>query len=223
MYKIRVFIIRHGETDYNYQGRLQGRGIDAPLNKTGEKQAEAVGKYLREYKVDKVVSSSLLRTRQTAAPIHKYFNLDLHADPDLDEMDFGKFEGQDYHTVKDQISDVQRQWESGDINIPVPGGESPSQVLERATRATNNLLSSQEGETIVFVVHGRLIRILLSSWMGIGLNNMQQVEHRNGSINQFTWDGTRFDPVYLNKTDHLGEWTPKSHSNKSLKSVKIDS
>jgi len=211
MFTSRLFIIRHGETDYNHKGRLQGRSIDAPLNKTGRKQAEAIGDYLRNYQVDKVVSSSLLRTCQTAEPIHNHFKLDLLMESDLDEMDFGKFEGQNYQTVKNQISEIQRRWMSGDFDYSIPGGESPLQVFERANRAVKKLMVDSTGKTIVFVLHGRLIRILLSEWMDLGLNNMQQVEHSNGSINQFEWNGYRFDPVYLHKTEHLGKWAVKNH------------
>ncbi|MEX0995334.1 MAG: histidine phosphatase family protein [Balneolaceae bacterium] len=201
----RLFVIRHGETDYNFRGRLQGRNIDAPLNQTGQQQAEAIGEYLKLYQIDKVVSSSLLRSRQTAELIQQHFKLDLTVEPDLDEMDFGDFEGREYQSIKEQIGDVQQRWQSGDFDYPIPGGESPSQVFDRANRAARNQLDNHPGQNIVFIVHGRLIRILLSNWLEIGLNNMQQIEHRNGSINQVVWDGNRFEPVYLNKTDHLGE------------------
>ncbi|MEX0769721.1 MAG: histidine phosphatase family protein [Balneolaceae bacterium] len=205
MDRTRLFVIRHGETDYNLHGRLQGRSIDAPLNLTGQKQAEAVGRYLSDYKIDKIVTSGLLRSQQTAEPIQKKFKLDLCIEPDLDEMDFGNFEGQEYRSVRDQIKEVQMRWQSGDFDYPIPGGESPMQVFTRANRAARKLLAPPQGETVVFVLHGRLIRILLSNWMGLGLNNMQKIEHTNGSINQITWDGASFDPVYLNKIDHLDE------------------
>jgi broad specificity phosphatase PhoE len=67
----KLFLIRHGETDYNLNHLMQGRGIDAPLNETGELQALAVAEYLERYDIDHVISSSMLRARQTAGAISK--------------------------------------------------------------------------------------------------------------------------------------------------------
>jgi probable phosphoglycerate mutase len=199
----RLFIARHGETEYNRNHLMQGRSIDAPLNETGRNQAEALFRYLNQYEIHRVGSSSLIRAIQTAEPIVKHLDLNLSSSSALDEMDFGDYEGLSYMNLADELKELQKNWENGNLNIGAPGGESPRQVFERANSCVQKLLSDQQGDTLVLVLHGRLIRILLSEWLGYGLKNMHRIQHRNGCINQLVWDGQSFEAVYINKTEHL--------------------
>lgn len=205
MGRSRIFVVRHGETEYNRKGLMQGRGIDAPLNQTGRHQADAVTRYLSAYPITRIVTSNMMRARQTAEPLVKHFNLLPGHFEGLDEMNFGQFEGQNRLEIRDQMELAHGRWKQGEVDWPIPGGESPAEVFERANRAVMEQLREYPDETIVFVVHGRVIRILLSEWTGIGLKNMDQIEHCNGSINQLHWDGESFSPVYLNRRDHLVE------------------
>lgn len=202
MSEIRLFIARHGETEFNRKGLLQGRGIDEPLNETGWKQANSLASYLRKYSADALYSSSLKRSWQTAEPLHKLSNLEIFQKIDLDEMDFGKYEGTPYRDVSSELSELQRVWESGEVTRAIPGGESPQDVFERANGEIRSALDLFSGKTMVLILHGRLIRILLSEWLGYGLKNMQKIEHQNGSVYQLVYNGN-FTPVYLNKSDHL--------------------
>lgn len=202
----KVFIIRHGETDYNLNQLIQGRSINAPLNTTGRAQAAAIGNYLKTYSIDRVICSALMRTHQTAEPVLKHFGLDLIAATDLDEMNFGKYEGMKFESVTRELLDIQQRWKSGETDAPLPGGESPLDTFKRADLAVRHYLDQFQGETVVFFIHGRLIRILLSEWTGLGLKNMHRIEHSNGAINSLLWDGSGFQVEYLNKIDHLGDW-----------------
>jgi broad specificity phosphatase PhoE len=201
--KNRLFLIRHGETNYNLNHQMQGRGIDASLNATGFTQAEAVADYLGKYHIDQVVSSSMLRARQTAGAITKALGMNLISHNDLDEMNFGYFEGLFFDDIEDEIEKVHQIWSGGDTSYRIPGGESPEEVFERADKRIHQYLDDLNGDNIVFVVHGRVIRILLSEWTGIGLRNMHLIEHANGAVNHLIKNGNGFDVVYLNKTDHL--------------------
>ncbi|WP_069132593.1 histidine phosphatase family protein [Rhodohalobacter halophilus] len=198
----KLFIARHGETDYNKQGLLQGRGIDAPLNETGWDQARKLAGYLQQYPTDHLVSSSLKRSWQTAEPFRDSTGLDIRKDEGLDEMDFGIYEGVPYTEAVGDLVALKEIWESGNIDEPVPGGESPLQVFERANGAVRKIMDQSSEETIVLILHGRLIRILLSEWLGYGLENMQQVSHQNGAVNHLVYNG-EFEAVYLNKIEHL--------------------
>ena len=197
-----VFLIRHGETEFNKQHRIQGRKIDAPLNEVGWKQANSVAEALSHYTIDVVVASSLMRTHQTSIPLLKSSVLfEKHAS--LDEMSFGEIEGKDFYEIRQQIVQIHEQWSSGNVDFKIAGGESPLEVLDRSSKQVHEVLNKYQGKTIVFVLHGRLIRILLSEWLGYGLENMHKIEHANGSINHLKWDGTFFKAVQLNKIDHL--------------------
>ncbi|PWN06268.1 histidine phosphatase family protein [Rhodohalobacter mucosus] len=202
MKKIRLFIARHGQTDYNRRGLLQGRGIDAPLDETGFRQADLLSTYLSGYDTDGLYSSSLVRTWQTAEPLRKAKKMDIVREKDLDEMHFGEFEGKPYLDAARELDNIQKFWKRGDLDVPVPGGESPRQVFDRANAAFHDIVRKFSGTSLVMILHGRLIRILVSEWLGMGLKNMHKIEHQNAGINQLVYDGS-FKAVYLNKTDHL--------------------
>lgn len=202
MKSISLIIARHGETEYNRKGLLQGRGIDAPLNETGLKQAASISSYLSSYEVQYLSSSSLQRAIQTAKPISELKNLELQTERNLDEMHFGDYEGVPYQRVIEELSKLQEAWQSGDVDVPIPGGESPVQVFDRANEAVMRMMKSFSGNQMILVLHGRLIRILLSEWLGFGLKNMHMIEHQNGALYHLVYNGS-FEPLYLNKTDHL--------------------
>lgn len=198
-----LFIARHGETDYNRNGLLQGRGIDASLNETGQSQARLLAEYLSNYEPNSVISSSLKRAWQTASFYGERNNLAIEKNRDLDEMDFGDFEGTAMKEISKELDDLQNGWRNGDISLRVPGGESPKEVFDRADFAARSYINGTESGTVMLFIHGRLIRILLSEWLGYGLKNMHKIEHQNGAVNHLIYKKGSFEPVYLNKTDHL--------------------
>lgn len=199
----RIFIARHGETEYNRKRLLQGRGIDASLNNTGIRQAKELSGYLGSYPVQFLGSSSLRRSFETAGYHGKSIKKEVVQYSGLDEMDYGDFEGASFKDVEDEIIQISRSWKKGQVDLKVPGGESPLETYKRANDAMMELIESNGEETIAVVIHGRLIRILLSEWLGFGLRNMDQIEHKNGSVNKLLYKNGRFEAVYLNKTDHL--------------------
>ena len=206
MSNIRLFIARHGETDYNIKGLLQGRGINAPLNEIGRNQAGLLAGYLKNYPSDKLISSSLKRSYQTAQFVQKENGLEIEQNPELDEMHFGEFEGKPFREIDREIKELDAAWRSGNVSQKIPGGESPQETFDRANRAVRSYIDKIKQGTLTFVIHGRLIRILLSEWLGYGLKNMHLIEHNNGGVNKLVYDNGNFEPVYLNKTDHLKEF-----------------
>lgn len=203
MNNVRLLIARHGETDYNKKRLLQGRGIDAPLNATGLDQAKALAGYLERYKVSFLGTSSLLRTAQTARFFSDSSKLQINQNSNLDEMDFGDFEGRPYTETLDELERINSEWKRGNVSLKLPGGESPQDVFDRANQAVNEIISAQSNQTVVLVIHGRLIRVLLSEWLGYGLKNMDKINHYNCCVNQLVFKTGRFNTIYLNKTDHL--------------------
>lgn len=203
MKQTRLFVARHGETEYNRNGLLQGRGIDAPLNETGQSQARQLSRYLCNYEATSLISSSLTRAWQTGSFYEEKTDLSLRKDRDLDEMDFGDFEGASMKEIARELEDIQSGWMGGNVSLRIPGGESPEEVFERADSAVRKYLNAPDSGTVVLFIHGRLIRVLLSEWLGYGLKNMHKIEHTNCAVNHLRFINGLFEPVYLNKTDHL--------------------
>ena len=201
----QIFIVRHGETDNNKAGIIQGRSLDASINELGRMQARAISEALEPFDIQKIVASGLRRTHETAQPLAEKRKLSIEKYPELDEINFGVLEGRSFTNIKDEVMELQKQWESGNLDFAPKNGESPRQTFTRANNKVNEVLETSTEESIVFVIHGRLTRILLSEWLGYGLRNMHKIEHQNGAINHLSWKGGIFKALELNKTDHLLE------------------
>lgn len=198
-----IYLARHGETEYNRRNQIQGRGIDASLNKTGLQQARAIGTYLQDVALDGIFCSSLKRSRETADVIAESYKCSVIEHKDLDEMNFGVFEGQPASKIKAELQELHQKWKSGNVDCACENGESPQAVLKRAAKRVESIIDNQPNTNLLFVLHGRLLRILLSHWLEYGLSNMHRVSHSNGALYHLRWDGGQFEPVYLHKTEHL--------------------
>jgi len=205
MNQTKLLIARHGETEYNSRGLLQGRGIDAPLNEKGRRQAELLAGYLNSFHADMIFTSSMKRSIETAKPFLKNNDISHYSDSNLDEMNFGKLEGKKINEIKNQLDEIHDRWAGGDIDYKIDGGESPDEVLKRASGYLLPVIRKNINKTMVLILHGRLIRILLSSWLGMGLSRMHEIEHENGAVNYLKFKDGNFETVYLNKTSHLIE------------------
>lgn len=203
MNEIRLLIARHGETDYNKNGLLQGRGINAPLNATGISQARTLAEYIKQYPISYVGSSSMVRAHETAGYYSAGTDFDIIKHPQLDEMNFGEFEGKPYLDVVDELEPISKAWQNGDVNVRIPGGESPAEVFDRANSALLELFSTMESGHLFVVAHGRLLRILLSEWLGFGIRNMEQMRHDNCGVNQIVYSNGGFRAEYLNKREYF--------------------
>ncbi|MAO64018.1 MAG: histidine phosphatase family protein [Balneola sp.] len=201
----QLFIIRHGETDNNKAGIIQGRSLDASINDLGRMQAEAIREAMEPFEIQKIIASGLRRTHETADPLATRRKLKIHKYSQLDEIDFGVLEGRSFTKIKDEVMEVHEKWKGGDVDFAPENGESPRHTFNRANDKVTDILENSSEESMVFFIHGRLTRILLSEWLGYGLRNMHKIEHQNGAINHLTWHNGLFKAVELNKTDHLLE------------------
>ncbi len=200
-----LHIIRHGETDYNLQNRIQGRGIDAPLNETGIRQAVRVGAWLKREGVDAVYASSMVRARQTAAFAMRMEMDEVQSDADLDELSYGVMEGIPVDDQIGELADLYSAWDAGHLHRSPAGGENPLQVRDRLMLGMQRILIKHSGERVAIVTHGRALRILVAHLTGIGLERMHEVHHANGCIYTLRFDGTTFHPDLIFHTDHLEE------------------
>ena len=204
-----LYLARHGQTEYNRLNQIQGRGIDASLNDTGRQQATAIAHHLNSVQLDYIYSSSLKRSRETAEVVAQIHGLDLESHADLDEMDFGMLEGQPISDIETELEKLHDNWKSGNTSFALQEGESPQVVLDRAAGKIDQIIGEQKGQNLLFVLHGRLIRILVSHWLKYGLSQMHRVPHTNGALYHLQWDGKLFEPIYLNHTDHLTNGNPE--------------
>lgn len=178
MLRKKIYLIRHGQTEYNLKGVVQGSGIDAPLNENGLKQAQAFFDAYKSIPFDKVYYTGLQRTKQSVAG---FLDLGLphEAIPELNEISWGVYEGVPMTPDENKYYHYMLQrWASGDLEYAIEGGESPILVARRLNVGIQKILK-QPGETILICMHGRAMRILLSLLFGYDLRLMDIFLHQN--------------------------------------------
>lgn len=200
------YFIRHGETDFNLRGMVQGRGVDSPLNDTGLAQASALAARFTTTPVDWIYSSPLTRALQTAQCVADACGItEIHTNPDLEEMSWGIYEGQQQSPELAAAFDEMRdRWHAGEYDFRVQGGESLREVRTRGLGAVTQLLQSHAGKRVLVVAHGRFLRIVLASLLAeFGLQRMEELRHSNTGVNHLVHDGKQFQAVVLDCTSHL--------------------
>lgn len=199
------YFVRHGETDYNLQGIVQGRGVDIGLNVTGLSQAAALAVRLSDVPFDAIYASTLLRARQTASIVaENHRDIPIQHLADLEEMAWGIYEGRPLDSLQQALGDLYQRWRKGDFGYRIEGGESIFDVQFRGRRAVESLMEKHAGETVLVVTHGRFLRVLLASLLKeYGLYRMHDIKHANTAVNQLTWQNGQFQADLLNCVAHL--------------------
>jgi probable phosphoglycerate mutase len=206
-----LYLVRHGQTEYNRKGIVQGRCIDSVLNATGRQQAAALARRFANVALDAVYASTLRRARQTAEVVAERHPIlgrgAVRCDADLEEMSWGCLEGEPTtDAVLDIFDDVKSAWRAGRFERKVEGGESALDVQTRALRAVRRILQAQAGGAVLVVAHGRFLRVLIVSLLDAeyGLKNMHRVAHDNTCVNHLAWDAEGACAArLLNCTAHL--------------------
>lgn len=200
-----IYLIRHGETDYNRRGVVQGSGIDSDLNDLGRAQGAAFYEAYHDVPFDKIYTSGLRRTIQSV----KQFTdagLPYESHAGLNEISWGIREGKVPNYADDEYYlDLIQGWRAGDVTKPTEGGESPADVRQRQIPVLDLILSQPTEKTILIAMHGRAMRILLTALLGQPLSAMDQYEHRNLCLYLLEYDyvARRFILKLANDTRHL--------------------
>jgi broad specificity phosphatase PhoE len=183
-----IYLIRHGETEFNRQGVVQGSGVDSDLNDLGKAQAEAFFQHYHHVPFDKVYTSALKRTHQSVKSfLEKGLPWEQHAG--LNEISWGVREGKIPNSRDDEYYKVLiDSWLEGKTDMPSEGGESPQDVIARQKPTIDLILSRPEEKTILIAMHGRAIRILLTMLMERPLHEMDTFEHANLCLYKLIYD-----------------------------------
>ena len=198
-----LYIVRHGQTDLNKQGIVQGRGMNTDLNGEGRRQA---GQFFEAYKsvpFGKIYISELKRTQQS---IQQFIDLGIPYEKlaGLDELAWGILEGRESTPeTKNAFMKLVREWVSGNLDASIEDGESPNQVMARQKQAINTILSHPDEKTVLVCMHGRAMRLLLCWMSGFPLTRMEEFPHQNLVLYKVTWDGEKFEIVDFNNAGHL--------------------
>lgn len=199
----KIYLTRHGETDYNRKGVVQGSGIDADLNDTGRAQAEAFYEAYQNKTFDKLYVSALKRTHQS---MDKFIQsgLDHEILPELNEISWGIHEGVSVdQTGQEYYASMIKKWQSGQVDIGIEGGESPLQVADRMQKALDYILAQDDEKEVLICMHGRAMRVMLAVMLNYPLKSMDSFSHANLCLYQLAFTGSSFQLEKYNDTSHL--------------------
>lgn len=199
----KIYLIRHGQTDYNLKGIVQGSGVDTSLNETGRTQAKLFFEKYKNIPFKKIYTSSLKRSIET---VQKFIDLGIpwekHAG--LNEISWGTRDGK---LVSSEDNDyylrMTGEWKKGNVHVKAEGGESPMEVEGRIKEVLDIILAREEEDTVLICMHGRAMRILLASVLHGHLNCMDDFRHENLCLYLLNYDGKSFSIERHNDVEHL--------------------
>lgn len=198
----RFILVRHGQTEWNLVERYRGRA-DIALNDTGREQAGRVAQRLSGEPIAAVYAGPLQRTLATARPIAAVKGLAVQPLPGLIDIDFGVWQGLTPEEVAVRYPDDYNLWLNRPDQVHFPGGESLSQVRDRAMSAIHDLAERHIDETVVLVSHKIVNKVILCAVLGLSNNAIWHIEQDNAAINRFEFQGGAWLVQSLNDTCHL--------------------
>jgi probable phosphoglycerate mutase len=201
-----ILLIRHGETAWNAERRLQGH-LDIALNLEGERQARALAGALADERVDLIVASDLQRARQTAEALATQHGMTVRLDRGLRERCYGGFEGLLYAEIEQRFPSEFAAWQRRDIDAALPTGANHGETFRqfhgRVIKAILGWASDHPGKTLALVAHGGVLECAYRSALGLSLETPREFKVHNASINRFTVNGGALVLQSWGEVEHL--------------------
>ena len=206
--KKRIILVRHGETDWNQQGRFQGQ-IDIPLNQNGKVQAKAASEFLKNISIQKAFSSSLSRPKETAQIILKeHPGIEITLKDNLKEIGHGKWEGKLESEIKSNWADLLKTWKIFPEKVQMPDGENIKEVSTRSINGWKEICKDlKNDETALVVAHDAVNKTILCYLLGLSPSEIWTIKQGNGGITVIDLSEKEGQPdqiTCLNITSHLG-------------------
>lgn len=200
-----ILLIRHGETAWNAEHRIQGN-LDVPLSATGTWQAGRLAEFLRDERLDAIVASDLARAWMTAQPLAADRNLQVQPDPRLRERMFGVFEGKTLEQVAADHPQEFANWRARDPAWQIPGGESGHTFIARVLTAMREIAARFRGGRVAVVSHGGVLDVVYRHAHALAWDAPRTHAMLNAAVNRIE---ARCDPFALDVVDwgdvrHLG-------------------
>jgi broad specificity phosphatase PhoE len=199
----KIYIVRHGQTDFNLRNIVQGSGVDSSLNERGIAQAKAFFEHYKHVPFDKVYTSTLKRTTET---VQSFLDLGIPSESfaGLNEISWGNKEGFKITPEEDQYYHYMlKQWQIGNTSLKIEEGESPDDVVRRMKPVVKYIMGRTDEKTVLICMHGRAIRILLCILLDYPLKSMDMFEHENLCLYLLDYTAGTFSIELHNDVSHL--------------------
>ena len=200
----RIIAIRHGETSWNVDTRIQGH-LDIPLSANGRWQAERLAEALRDEPITAIYASDLARAWETAQYLGQVQGLQVTKEIGMRERDFGDFEGKTFAEIEVLLPDQAMRWRKRDPEFYPAGGESLLALRARVLEAAERLAALHPGEQIALVGHGGVMDVLYRAATRLDIQAPRTWTLGNAAINRLLWSAQGFTLVGWADTQHLEE------------------
>ena len=198
----RIIAIRHGETAWNVDNRIQGQ-LDIPLNDTGRWQARRLAQAVVDENIAAVYSSDLLRACETAREVAQACGLPIIGDVGLRERGFGEFEGFTWKEIEERWPVESDRWRKRDPDFAPAGGEPLREFYARSVAAATRCAAAHPGQTIALVAHGGVMDCLYRAASRIDLQAPRSWQLGNASVNRLLYTPEGFTLIGWSDTFHL--------------------
>lgn len=201
--KRTFYFIRHGQTDLNKRGIVQGRGVDSPLNEQGVRQSQAFYEAYKDVSFDKIYTSTLLRTKQT---VYSFTEKGVPSEElsGLDEISWGIYEGKEQNeTISEGFQELISAWKVDELDRAVEQGESPNQLVVRQKKAIEYILAQPKEQTVLVCMHGRALRIMLCHLTNVPVHKMDEFLHTNTALYILEFENGLFSIIDHYNIKHL--------------------
>ena len=199
----RIYLIRHAETTWNAEGRLQGT-LDAPLSERGQRQVRHLVETLAHVSLAAVYSSPLERAHGTARALAAAHGLTASTVGAFREMNQGEWEGRRVEDVAAESGESLKMWRDSPAETRLPGGETLAEVAHRAVAAFGDVTARHPDGTIAIVAHGGVNKTILLTLLDAPLGHHWRIRQGNACVNIVEMDGSTARIAVLNDTIHLG-------------------
>ena len=199
----KIYLIRHGQTDYNLKGIVQGSGVDTSLNETGRTQALLFFETYKNIPFKKIYTSSLKRSIET---VQQFIDLGIpwEGHSGLNEISWGNKDGQIVTSADNEFYlRMTEEWRKGNFHVRPEGGESPLDVKERIEKVLELIVAREDEDPILICMHGRAMRILLASVLHGSLECMDDFHHQNLCLYVLNFGQNGFSLEKHNDVEHL--------------------
>ncbi len=200
----RIIAIRHGETTWNVDARIQGH-LDVPLNDTGRRQAALLAQALADEPIAAIYASDLSRAWETAQCLARALEVDVTSEKGLRERCFGDFEGKTFAEIEVLLPEQAMRWRKRDPEFAPSGGESLLNLRGRVIEAAERLAADHPGELIALVGHGGVMDVLYREATRLDLQAPRTWALGNAAINRLLWSPQGFSLVGWADTQHLDD------------------
>jgi broad specificity phosphatase PhoE len=201
----RIYLVRHGETEFNRLGVFRGR-YEVDLNERGRKQAEEIAGALAAEGIGALYAGPLSRTRETAEIIARRLGLECATDEGFNNIRLGEWQGVPKETVRRDYPDAWRQWQTAPEHLLVPGGETVEDVKRRAYARIKAILAAPASKPVIAIVtHRSVMKVLAAAFLNVPAPYFWKFYVDNAAYCVFDYGEAGFSLINWNVTHHLSE------------------